>query len=298
MAAIAAVVETLPLGAKVVAPVDAYSGTRRLLSDLEEHGRVRRALVDITDVQATLTACADSDLLWLESPTNPMMRVADLARLTAGAHESGALVAVDNTFATPLLQRPLSLGADFVVHSVTKLLAGHSAVVLGAVVTPEHRDDLNDVIAQHRQMRGAIPGPLEAYLALMGIRTLAVRLDRAQANAAELASRLESRAGVAQVMYPGLPSHPDHALATRQMDGFGTMISFLMADGMTAADSVCRGVRLCTPGTSLGGVETLIERRARWSGEEGVPPGLIRLSVGIEDVEDLWADLDHAIASI
>ena len=295
LGAIASVLETLPVGATVVAPVDAYTGTRHLLEDLTGRGRLRHRLVETTDVDATLSACAGADLLWLESPTNPMLRLADLGRLAGGAHDLGLTVAADNTFATPLLQRPIDFGVDLVVHSVTKLLAGHSAVILGAVVTSPGRPDLHEAVSERRLLHGAIPGPVEAFIALLGMRTLAVRLERASASAAVLADRLASRAGVDAVIYPGRPDHPDHDLAARQMDGFGSMLSFIPAKGAATADRLCSSVRLCTAGTSLGGVETLIERRARRAGEEAVPPGLIRLSVGIEDVEDLWADLDGAL---
>jgi len=297
MAAIAAVLETLPVGATVVAPVGAYSGTRRLLSDMSERGRLHYRLVDPTDVDATIASCRGADLLWLESPTNPMLRLADISRLAASAHDLGLTVAADNTFATPLLQRPIDFGVDVVVHSVTKLLAGHSAVVLGAVVTSPDRPDLNAAVADRRVWHGAIPGPFEAFVALLGMRTLAVRLERAQANAGVLAQRLSGHPEVESVIYPGRSDHPDHDLATRQMNGFGSVISFVPAKGAVTADRLCSSVRLCTPGTSLGGVETLIERRARWAGEEAVPPGLVRLSVGIEHVEDLWADLDASLTA-
>jgi cystathionine gamma-synthase len=232
--------------------------------------------------------------LWLESPTNPLLAVPDLAALIQGAHDLGLSVAVDNTFATPLLQRPLDLGADLVVHSVTKLLAGHSDVLMGAAVTRSPM--LAEVLARRRSLHGAVPGPFEVFLALRGVRTLPVRLERAQATAGELARRLLGRAGVMSVRYPGLPNDAGHEQARRQMRGFGTMAAFEMAGGARVADAVCAGVRVLTPGTSLGGVETLIERRGRWEGESHLPPGLLRLSVGVEHVEDLWADLDQAIA--
>jgi cystathionine gamma-synthase len=200
---------------------------------------------------------------------------------------------VDNTFATPLLQRPLELGAEVVVHSVTKFLAGHSDLVMGAVVTGN--TDWEEALRRRRSLHGAVPGPLEAFLALRGVRTLAVRLDRAQANAAELARRLAAHPGVSLVRYPGLAEHPGHELASQQMDGFGAMLSFEVHGGAPAADALCDAVRLCVHATSLGGVETLLERRQRWEGEEATPPGLVRVSVGIEDVEDLWHDLEAAL---
>jgi cystathionine gamma-synthase len=293
LAAIAAVIETLPVGAVVVAPEDAYLGTRGLLKDLALRDRLGVRLVDIADTTATLAACEHADLLWCETPTNPMMAIADLRALSEGARALGVPVVVDNTFATPLLQRPLELGAEVVVHSVTKFLAGHSDLVMGAVVTGN--TDWEEALRRRRSLHGAVPGPLEAFLALRGVRTLAVRLDRAQANAAELARRLAAHPGVSLVRYPGLAEHPGHELASQQMDGFGAMLSFEVHGGAPAADALCDAVRLCVHATSLGGVETLLERRQRWEGEEATPPGLVRVSVGIEDVEDLWHDLEAAL---
>jgi cystathionine gamma-synthase len=222
-----------------------------------------------------------------------MMAIADLAALSAGAHGLGLSVVVDNTFATPLLQRPLELGADVVVHSVTKFLAGHSDVVMGAVVVDD--SERFEALRVRRSRHGGVPGPLEAFLALRGVRTLAVRLERAQANAAELAPRLAGHEAVARVRYPGLADHPGHDLASRQMDGFGAVLSFEVHGGAPVADAVCAGVGLCVHATSLGGVETLLERRQRWEGEEDTPPGLVRVSVGIEHVEDIWSDLAAAL---
>jgi cystathionine gamma-synthase len=306
LAAIAAVVESLPVPGRVVVAADAYSGTRRLLADVAGRGRLDFRAVDVSDTAATLAACGESadrprrgdglgsaGLLWLESPTNPMLAVADLPALIAGGHELGFDVAIDNTFCTPLLQQPLQLGADVVVHSATKLLCGHSDVVMGAAVS--RRPDVIEALRTRRSLHGGIAGPWEAWLVLRGIRTLHVRLERAQANAGSLAERLSGHPQVESVHYPGLPDDPGHGLASRQMTGFGTMISFEVQGGAAAAEAVCRGVRLLTAGTSLGGVETLIERRARWQAEEAVPPSLLRLSVGIEDVDDLWRDLDRAL---
>jgi cystathionine gamma-synthase len=310
LAAIAAVLETLPVPGRVVVAGDAYNGTRRLLADVAGRGRLRFRTVDVSDTAATLAVCAEmveapgrpagepgpfggGGLLWLESPTNPLLAVADLDALIEGAHRLGMDVAVDNTFATPLLQRPLELGADVVVHSATKLLSGHSDLVLGAAVSV--RKEVQEALARRRSLHGAVAGPWEAWLALRGIRTLAVRLDRAQGNAAELAARLCGHPAVETVRYPGLPGHPGHKLAVRQMGGFGTMVAFDVAGGAPAAEAVAEAVHLAIAGTSLGGVETLIERRGRWAGEDRLPPGLLRLSVGIEDVEDLWRDLDAAL---
>jgi cystathionine gamma-synthase len=278
LAAIAAVVETLPVGAVVVAPGDAYNGTRRLLGDLASRGRVVVRSVDTTDASATTAACDGAALLWLESPSNPLLRISDLAALAAAGRAAGALVAVDNTFATPLRQRPLYLGADVVVHSATKLLAGHSDVVMGAVVAAD--DALLDSLRVRRSLHGAIAGPMEAFLAARGLRTLAVRLDRAEATARDLADRLGAHPSVEVARYPG----------------FGAMVSFDVAGGAGPADAVCERVEIIVPATSLGGVETSIERRAKLALEDHVPPGLLRLSVGLEHVDDLWADLTQALS--
>ena len=293
IAAIAAVLETVPVGGSVVAPVDAYTGFRRLLGDLDGKGRLEARLVDITDTDGVLAACDGANLLWIESPTNPMMAVADLPALVTGAHAGGVAVAVDNTFATPLLQRPLNLGADVVVHSATKFLGGHSDVLVGATVT---RDDaLAERIVSWRTLGGAVPGPVEAWLVLRGIRTLPVRMERAQVNAGELARRLSEHPAVERVRYPGLPSDPGHELASRQMRGFGAMLSLEVHGGAVAADALCDRIRLITHATSLGGVETTMERRSKQEGEEKVPASLVRVSVGCEHIEDLWADVSQAL---
>lgn len=310
LGAVAAVLESLPVPGRVVVPGDAYNGTRRFLADVASRGRLRFRTVDVADTAATLRVCAEmcetpgrpsgpegtfgaGGLLWLESPTNPLLAVADLAALSEGAHALGMDVAVDNTFASPLLQRPLDLGADVVVHSATKILSGHSDVVMGAVVT--RREDAGDLFARRRSLHGAVPGPWEAWLALRGLRTLALRVERSGASAAELARRLTGHPEVETVRYPGLPGHAGHDLALRQMRGFGAMVAFDVRGGADAAEAAVSRLRLMTVATSLGGVETLIERRGRWAGEGGLPPGLLRMSVGIEDVEDLWADLDAAL---
>lgn len=293
LAGVSAVLEDLPVGATVVAPGDAYNGTRRLLADLQSRGRLRSRLVDVTDTDATLAACEGADLLWIESPTNPLLAIADLSALCRGGEALGVRVVVDNTFATPLLQRPLESGADVVVHSVTKLLSGHSDIVMGAVVTRDA--DQSERYLTRRGLHGGIPGPFETWLALRGLRTLPARLERAQRNALELATRLASHKSVEVVRYPGLDTHPGNDLATKQMKGPGTMMSFDVSGGADAAEAVCMGTRICVPSTSLGGIETQLERRGRWEGEGHLPAGLIRLSVGQEDVEDLWTDLDQAL---
>ena len=276
MAAVAAVASMAPPGGVVVAPEVAYKGARNLFSSLAARGAIELRLVDITDTAAVLAACDGAALLWAESPTNPMLGVADLAAFRGAA----PVVAVDNTFATPLLQQPLAIGADIVVHSATKLLSGHSDVVLGIAVASsvEHAQQLR----AHRTLHGSVPGPMETFLALRGVRTLPVRLERSSATALELATRLRSHPMIEDVRYPG----------------FGQMVAPIVRGGAAPADAVVGALRLAVHATSLGGVETLVERRGRYAGEEATPPGLLRVSVGLEHVEDLWADvsaaLDHA----
>jgi cystathionine gamma-synthase len=235
-------------------------------------------LVDVTDTNALLAACDEAALVWLESPTNPALEVVDLEPVIEAAHAAGAYVAVDNTFATPLLQRPLDLGADLVVHSATKFLSGHADVMLGALVTRD--DELYGVLKGRRDLVGAIPGTLEAWLALRGLRTLHLRVERAQANAQELVRRLADHPAVGEVRYPG----------------FGAMVAIVLAQGAIAADLLTHKTRLWVNATSLGGVESTFERRRRWKTEAAtIPDALVRMSVGVEDVEDLWEDLRVAL---
>ncbi len=297
MAAITAVFETLPIGATVVIPADAYNGTRRWCADAAGRGRLAARLVDIAQTErGPRRASEGAGLVWVESPTNPCLAIADIAAIAAGAHQRGATVVVDNTLATPLLQRPLELGADVVVHSVTKFIAGHSDLLMGAVVTGDPA--VLEVVRGRRTLFGGIPGPVEAWLALRGLRTLPARLERGQLTAGELAHRLVSHPAVERVRYPGLPEDPGYAVAQRQMVGPGAMVSFEVRGGAEPAEAVCSAVTLLTPATSLGGVETLIERRGRYLFEEGTPPGLLRMSVGLEDVEDLWDDLAQALDQV
>lgn len=223
-----------------------------------------------------------------------MLEVADLPAVIAAGHAAGALVVVDSTFATPLALRPLSLGADVVLHSATKYLAGHSDVVLGALLTDD--PDLRARLVAHRTLHGAIAGPWEAWLALRGLRTVALRVERSQASAATLAARLAAHPAVVQVRHPSLPGDPGHRRAAEQMTGFGSVLGLRPRGGPAAADAVVDAVRLWVPATSLGGVESMIERRRRFATESpDVPADLLRLSVGIEDVDDLWADLAQAL---
>jgi cystathionine gamma-synthase len=277
LAAVSTVLDLVGAGETVVAPRHAYNGTTMQLADLEARGRVRALLVDIADTAAVTAACEDAALVLVESPTNPAMEVADIPAIAAATHDAGARLVVDNTFATPLLQQPLDLGADLVIHSATKYLAGHSDLLMGALVTRD--DQLYDVLKGRRDLVGAIPGAFEAWLALRGLRTLPLRVERAQANATELARRLDEHPAVQEVRYPG----------------FGGMISIVLADA-ERADRLTHGTSLWVHATSLGGVESSLERRRRWQSEpRTIPDGLVRLSVGIEDVDDLWDDLVSAL---
>jgi cystathionine gamma-synthase len=292
LAAIAAVLDLVPGGGRIVAPADCYFGVGEQLTDGQQQGRWTVDRVDLTDTAAVEAAVAGASLLWLETPSNPLLEVADLPALCAAGRAAGALVGVDNTFATPLLQRPLALGADIVVHSATKFIGGHSDLLSGLAIAGDQA--LAGRLARRRGLTGATPGALEAYLALRGLRTLALRLDRAQRNAGELARRLDEHFAVSQVRYPGLVGHPGHERAAAQMVGFGAVLSFEVADAATA-DRVCAAVRVIVHATSLGGVETTMERRGKYAGDQHVPPGLLRLSVGCEHLEDLWHDLSSAL---
>ncbi|HWM73875.1 MAG TPA: aminotransferase class I/II-fold pyridoxal phosphate-dependent enzyme [Nocardioides sp.] len=281
MAAVATLLDLVGQGAKVVAARHAYQGSVMALADYEARGRLRAELVDVTDTDAVVKACDDAAMVWLESPTNPALEIADIPAITAAAHDAGATVVVDNTFATPLLQRPLEDGVDVVLHSASKYLSGHSDVLMGAIVTGD--EDLYAVLKGRRDLLGAIPGPFEAWLALRGMRTLHLRVERAQANAMELSRRLEQHPAVAEVRYPG----------------FGGILAVVLADGPLAADLLTRSTRLWVHATSLGGVESTFERRRRWKTEAAtIPDALVRMSAGIEDVDDLWADLEAALASL
>lgn len=299
MAAIAAALSLVPPGGRLVLPRHAYQVTLGYARDLQERLGVDVTTVDIDDTPAVVAALSEprpASMLWVETPTNPMLEVADLPALVEAAHAVGALVGVDNTFATPLVQRPFEHGADVVVHSVTKYLAGHTDVVLGAALADD--DDLHARLHAYRTLHGSIAGPFEVWLALRGLRTLALRVERAQSNAAELARRLAEHPAVAEVRHPSLPSDPGHERAARLMDGFGAIIGLRPHGGPDAADRVVAALRLWVPATSLGGVESTLERRRRFATESvTVPEDLLRMSVGIEDVEDLWRDLERALAA-
>jgi len=281
MAAISAVFSILPIGAPVVASNQGYSGTMSLLNQHHASGRLEVRFVDITNTEEVVAAIKGAALLWLESPTNPCLDVADLPALIAAAKKQTIGVGVDNTFATPMVQTPLSMGADIVMHSVTKFLAGHSDVVLGSLSISDSA--LFKRLEESRRLNGSVPGPFEAWLALRGIRTFPVRYRAAEANAKTLVTRLQNHAKVTKVRYPG----------------FGAVISFEIDGNAENAEKVCESSRLITHATSLGGVESLWERRRRWAAESpSVPEQLIRLSVGCEHVDDIWQDIEQALASL
>jgi cystathionine gamma-synthase len=298
MAAVTAVAEDWPVGTVAVVPSAAYSGAVSLFDEQRRLGRMTTRPVDVTDTDAVLAALPGAGLLWLETVTNPLLGVVDLPPLIDAAHRAGAVVCVDATFSTPLVVQPLTLGADVVMHSATKYLSGHSDVLMGVLVTDS--DALHERLHARRTSTGAIPGALESYLALRGLRTLALRVERAQANALELAGRLAAHPAVTRVRFPGLPSDPGHERASRLHRGYGAMISFEVAGRAAEADRVCASLRLINHATSLGGVESLIERRAMHAvdAQMGTPETLLRFSVGIEHVEDLWDDLDQALSGV
>ena len=278
MAAISAVFSILPIGAPVVASNQGYSGCMTLLNQLHTSGRLEVRFVEITDTEEVIAAMKGAALLWVESPTNPCLDVADLPALITAAKKMGIGVAVDNTFATPLIQKPLSMGADIVMHSVTKFLAGHSDVVLGSLSTNDQ--GLLKRLEDARKFNGSIPGPFEAWLALRGIRTFPIRFRAAEATAKELVTRLSSHAKVTKVRYPG----------------FGAIISFEFDGTAEQTQKVCESSKIIAHATSLGGIESLWERRRRWAIESpSVPEQLIRLSVGCEHVDDLWNDIEQAL---
>ncbi len=303
MAATDAVLRLLRPGDHVVVGDDVYGGTYRLARSVWEGYGLGFSFVDTRHVERVTEALQPSTrLIWLETPSNPLLRLSDIERLAALAHDRDCLLVVDNTFATPYGQRPLALGADLVVHSTTKYLGGHSDVVGGAVLVRD--TPLFERLAFMQNAAGAVPGPLDSWLVLRGIKTLAVRMEAHQANALAVARFLEGHPAVARVLYPGLPAHPQHELARRQMACYGGMVSFELKDGQAAARWVVERTRLFILAESLGGVESLIELPAamthasvRGSPQE-VSPALVRLSVGIEHVDDLIADLDAALEDL
>ncbi|MGO1181771.1 MAG: cystathionine gamma-synthase [Micrococcaceae bacterium] len=291
-------------GDHIVMGNDVYGGTYRLINKILGRWQMTHTVVDMADLDAVEKALAEkkTKILWLETPSNPMMKISDIAALAERAHAAGALLVVDNTFATPYLQLPLSLGADVVVHSTTKYIGGHSDVVGGAVVV--ENAELAEAVQFQQFAAGAVNGPLDAYLTTRGLKTLGVRMDRHVSNAAQIADWLTSQPGVERVLYPGLADHPNHELAARQMSGFGGMVSVQFTGGAAAARSVAESTRLFQLAESLGGIESLMNYPAEMTHasvagtELAVPDNLVRLSVGIEDVADLIDDLDRALKQV
>lgn len=289
-------------GDHVVIPGDAYGGTYRLFAKVAEPWGLDYTPAPVDDVEAVRAAIrpGTTRIVWVETPTNPLLTIGDIEALAAVAHEAGALLVVDNTFASPYLQQPLTHGADVVVHSTTKYCGGHSDVVGGALVVKDHA--LAEQLAFFQNSMGAVAGPFDAWLVLRGLKTLGVRMDRHSDNAEAVVAFLEQHPAVAEVIYPGRPEHPGHEIAARQMKRFGGIVSFRVAAGVDAALDVCDRARVFTLGESLGGVESLIEHPGRMTHasvagtELEVPADLIRLSVGIETEADLIADLEQALA--
>jgi cystathionine gamma-synthase len=288
-------------GDHVVIPGDAYGGTYRLFAKVLEVWGLDWTAVPLDDLDAVRAAFrpGHTRMIWAETPTNPLLNIADIAALAGMAHEYDALLVVDNTFASPYLQQPITLGADVIVHSTTKYLGGHSDVIGGALIAAD--DGLAEELAFHQNAMGTVPGPFDAWLTLRGIRTLGVRMDRHCDNAERIAQYLLSHRGVSEVFYPGLDSHPGHEVAAKQMRRFGGMVSFRAAGGRDAAIEVCNRAKLFILGESLGGVESLIEHPGQMTHLSAagsaleVPDDLVRLSVGIETLDDLLADLEQAL---
>ena len=297
LAAISAIFKTLPNGSIIVTSKNGYTGTMNLLRQITEVNSMQVRYVDVSNTEEVITALEGANFAWIESPTNPALEVADLPTIIKAAKAQSVLVGVDNTFATGLNQKPLQMGADYSMNSVTKYLSGHSDVLMGSVST--NNPELFSKVFDVRKFHGAIPGPFEAWLALRGIRTLALRLDKAQENALELAKRLSTHPNVERVRYPGLATDPHHLMAKSFMKGFGAIVCIEVKGGAAMADKACESSRLVTYATSLGGVESLWERRQRWGSEApSIPDNLVRISVGIEEIEDLWADIDQALRVI
>ncbi len=296
MAAISAALESLPPGAKFLYPHDCYTGTRILASEFLPQRGVSAVAVDMTDTTAVSAAAGDRcALIWAETPSNPQMRITDIAALAAIARKSGALLACDNTFATPVLQRPIALGADIVMHSTTKYFGGHSDCMGGALVFAR-REGYFENVAHRRHITGGILSPFNAWLILRGARSLPARMAWHCRNARLIAEYLSSHPAVEAVHYPGLASHPGHDIARRQMSDFGGMLSFRLRAGREAALAVCARLQLIIVATSLGGCESLIEHRASVEGPNPVSPqNLLRFSVGLEDPQDLIEDLRQAL---
>ncbi|MBJ7289786.1 cystathionine gamma-synthase [Williamsia sp.] len=291
---------TLRPGDHLVIPNDAYGGTFRLIDKVFTQWGITYSVAAVSDVDAVRAAITPATkLVWVETPTNPLLNIGDIEALAGVAHEAGTKLVVDNTFASPYLQQPLRLGADVVLHSTTKYLGGHSDVVGGALVTDDEQLDADLAFLQNGA--GAVPGPFDAYLTMRGIKTLAVRMDRHSDNAEKIVDYLQSHPKIESVLYPGLESHPNHAVAAKQMKRFGGMISVLVAGGAPAAQEFCARTEIFTLAESLGGIESLIEHPAAMTHASTagslleVPANLVRLSVGIEDIDDLLGDVENAL---
>jgi cystathionine gamma-synthase len=295
MAAASAILETLPPTAHVVMADSAYAEVRGMLAEREAAGRLRATFTDVLDTEATIALLPAADVLWLDALSNPSLDVPEIDHLARAAHQVGVQVVVDATLVTPFLQKPLALGADIVLHSATKAIGGHSDLLLGVAVA--RADDVAARLRDTRTMSGAVPGTLDAWLALRGLRTLALRIERAQSTALVLARRLAERDDLEWIRFPGLAGDPAHAVAARLLAGPGTVLSFEMTGGEERAEAVCNAVEVIGHAASLGGVETLIERHGRWRCAGDTAPGLLRMSVGCEHPEDLWRDLDRALSA-
>lgn len=296
MAAISSVFSLLPQGAIIVAAENGYQGTTTMLKKMHEAKKLEVRFVNLPNTDEVLKALPGAQMLYLESPTNPAIEVVDLPVVIAAGKKAGSIVVVDSTLATPMVQNPLALGADIALHSVTKYLSGHSDILLGCVVTND--ESIFERVEQARRYGGAIPGPFEAWIALRGLRTFALRMQRSQENALELAKRLEKDPRVLKVRFPGLASDPYHERAKSFMKGFGAMISFEVKADIAQIDKMCNSSTLITNATSLGGVESIWERRRRWATESHtIPENLIRFSVGIENVDDLWSDIQSCFSA-
>lgn len=296
MAAMTTLLESLPANARVLFPDDCYSGLRMLFGEFLPERGIAVETVDMADLDAVRAACAKPlSLLWIETPSNPLLKISDIASLAGIGHAAGALVVVDNTFATPLLQRPLALGADVVMHSTTKYFGGHSDVLGGALVFAKH-DALARKVAHRLHVTGAVLAPFSAWLTLRGCRSLGARMAMHCANARKVAEVLAAHPAVERVNWPGLPSHPGHAVAAKQMRDFGAMLSVELRGGRDAALAVAGRLRIFTNATSLGGCESLVEHRASVEGPNPrSPQNLLRVSVGLEDGDDLVADFRQAL---
>ena len=303
-AATSTLMQMLAPGDHVICGDDVYGGTHRLFDKIWSKVGLEFDFVDLTDPDAvTRAARPETRFVWLESPTNPMLKMADIAAIAERTHAIGAQLVVDNTFMSPALQTPLALGADIELHSTTKYLNGHSDVIGGVIVTSD--DSIHEQLAYLQNAVGAVPGPLDCFLTLRGLKTLHVRMERHCENAMAIARHLEAHPAIEKVLYPGLESHPQHELAKRQMSGFGGMISVVVRGGLAGATQLLEGTRIFCLAESLGGVESLIEHPAIMTHAAvpaehraalGIDDGLVRLSVGIEDLSDLIADLDQALS--